>query len=166
MENVMSKPWYKSPYVWMLIAIPMSAVVMGIAMITIAVKTDDGLVKDDYYKHGKEINRVIERDKAAVTHGLSAKVVVDYTSGTMTADIQARPGYTVPDLITTELLHATRAGHDQTITLQRTPQGNYFSALPPMPKGHWLVQLSADNWRISGDLYIPGDTTIFIEPKI
>lgn len=165
MENAVQKPWFKTPYVWMLIAIPLSAVVMGIAMITIAVKTDDGLVKDDYYKHGKQINRVLERDKAAAAHGLSAKIVVDYTTGTMTTELSANPGYVMTDQITVELLHATRAGHDQVITLQRTPQGNYFSPLPPMAKGHWLVQLSANDWRISGDLYIPGDTTILIRPK-
>lgn len=163
MEATMPKPWYKTPYVWMLIGIPMFAVVAGIITIIIAVKTDDGLVKDDYYTHGKQINRVIERDKAAARHGLTAKIIFDYAAGTVTARLASKNGYVIPTEVTAELLHATRAGHDQVITLQRTAEDSHFSALPLLAKGHWIVQLSADDWRISGDLYIPGDTTIYIQ---
>ena len=165
MESTMPQPWYKHPYVWMLISIPLLAVVYGIGMAVVAVETDDGLVNDDYYTYGKHINRVIERDLAAAEHGLSANIVMDYTHGTMTAVLASKPGYVIPDQIHTELSHATRAGFDQTLSLQRTPQGNYFSALPTLPQGHWIVQLSADDWRINGNLYIPGDPTIFIDSK-
>ena len=72
MISVDNKPWYRFPLVWMLVAIPFSAVIMGVVMIWLAVDTDDGLVADDYYKLGMEINRVIKRDQKASELGLSA----------------------------------------------------------------------------------------------
>lgn len=160
-----SKPWYKLPLVWMLIIIPMSAVVAGIATIIIAVKTDDGLVKDDYYSHGKNINRTIVRDKAAIKLGLKAVLLFDYTNNTITATITGNPDYAIPEHINTDLLHATRAGNDRMISLQRTPGGKYFSVAPELVDGHWIVQLSTDNWRMSGHLYIPGKPVVIIDTQ-
>ena len=140
----------------------MSAVIAGIITIIIAVRTDDGLVKDDYYTHGKQINRVIERDKAAASLGISAKLEFNFEDNTVAVDVNSDADYSIPDHIGVELLHATRAGNDRMLTLQQTPQGNYFSIVPQLADGHWIVQLSADNWRISGDLYVPGNPTISI----
>ena len=46
------KPWHRQPWVWLLIALPMTAVIGGMVTIYIAVTTSDGLVVDDYYKRG------------------------------------------------------------------------------------------------------------------
>ncbi len=51
--------WYREPYVWLLIAIPACAVVAGFVTLALAIATDDGLVVDDYYWQGKQINRVL-----------------------------------------------------------------------------------------------------------
>ena len=67
-----AESWKTQPYVWMLILIPFSAVVVGMIMLTLAIKSDTGLVVDDYYKKGKQINQVLARDLAASTMGLSA----------------------------------------------------------------------------------------------
>ncbi len=64
--------WKREPLVWMLIAIPFSAVIMGVVMITLAIQSWSGLVVDDYYKKGKQINRVLARDKFAYELGLAA----------------------------------------------------------------------------------------------
>ena len=55
-----TKPWYKEPWPWVLIAIPFSAVIMGVVLITLALESEDGLVVDDYYWKGKQINQVLE----------------------------------------------------------------------------------------------------------
>ena len=51
-----TKRWYAEPWVWLLIALPMTAVIGGMITIYLAVTTSDGLVVDDYYKRGKAIN--------------------------------------------------------------------------------------------------------------
>jgi hypothetical protein len=74
--NAMSdepKNWKQEPLVWLLIAIPFSAVVMGVVMITLAIQSYSGLVVDDYYKKGKQINRVLARDRFAHELGLAAR---------------------------------------------------------------------------------------------
>ncbi len=95
MQNIMqlnehSKPWHKYPLVWMMIAIPFSAVIMGVVMIWLAIDTDDGLVADDYYKQGLEINRVISRDKKAAELGLSA--IIEFDNSTRIIRIQFDKG--------------------------------------------------------------------------
>ena len=66
--------WYREPLVWMVIAIPASSVVFGIFMLVVSIQSYDGLLVDDYYKRGMEINRVLDRDRAAARHGMSAQV--------------------------------------------------------------------------------------------
>ncbi len=86
MKTTMSKqsrPWYRQPLVWMIIAIPLSAVIAGIYTFRLAVISDDGLVVDDYYRKGKEINLDLSRDKAALAHGLNADIRIDYQQGTI-----------------------------------------------------------------------------------
>ena len=165
MEMTDKKSWYKQPLVWMLIIPPLTAVIAGIATIIIAVKTDDGLVKDDYYSHGKNINRTITRDKAAADLKLKATLLFDYTNNTVMATITSDEGYSLPDYIDTDLLHATRSGNDRKISLQRTPGGKFFSVIPQLAEGHWIIQMSADNWRMSGHLYIPGKPVVTIDAQ-
>jgi len=51
---------------------PAAAVVMGIVMVVLAVRSDDGLVVDDYYKRGLAINQVLDREARAAALGLVA----------------------------------------------------------------------------------------------
>ena len=37
-------PWYRHGYVWLVIAVPMSSVIVGIIMFTLATRSYDGLV--------------------------------------------------------------------------------------------------------------------------
>ena len=70
------RPWFREPWVWLLIALPASAVLGGIVTIWLAVSTDDGLVADDYYKRGLEINKKLDRDSAANNYDLVANVQI------------------------------------------------------------------------------------------
>jgi hypothetical protein len=73
----LKRPWYREPWVWLMIALPASAVVAGMITIYLAVVTSDGLVVDDYYKRGKAINRVLARDMAAARYQLKATIDID-----------------------------------------------------------------------------------------
>jgi len=45
-----SRPWYREPWPWILMAGPAAVIVAGIFTMTLAYRTEDGLVADDYYK--------------------------------------------------------------------------------------------------------------------
>lgn len=67
-----TKPWFKYPLLWLVFFFPVAAVVAGLITLTIAIKTDDGVMVDNYYQKGKEINQVLARDKATTRMGLTA----------------------------------------------------------------------------------------------
>lgn len=158
--DTVKRPWYRTPYVWMLIGIPFSAVIMGGFLLYFAITTDDGLVKDDYYKQGKEINLVIRRDRAATELGLYGKLHLEQTEATVKLTLASHKKTTLPDSLELAMLHATRAGFDREMTLQRTPNGDYFAILPSLEPGRWHAQISTAEWRLTGSLKLPGDNSV------
>ncbi|WP_126453987.1 FixH family protein [Sulfuriflexus mobilis] len=154
------RPWYRTPYVWMLIGIPFSAVVMGGFLLYFAIVSYDGLVIDDYYKQGKEINLVIERDLAATKLGLYGSLHLEQTKATVLLTLKSHKQASLPDKLDLAMLHATRAGFDRRMTLQRTPQGDYFAILPELEPGRWHTQVSTPEWRLTGSLKLPDNNQV------
>ena len=72
-----STRWYQEPFAWLVLGIPVVAVLTGMIMLSLSIRGFDGLVVDDYYKRGKEINRTLERDQAAVDQALSAQLSME-----------------------------------------------------------------------------------------
>jgi len=157
------RSWYREPWVWLLIALPMSAVIGGIITIVIAVSTSDGLVVDDYYKRGKAINRDLARDRAAAGHRLEAHFDID-TDGRRVSLRLGAHDYLQPEALMLSLLHPTRKGFDQRVRLLRSEAGLYTGGLDALTPGNWYVQLEADDWRLSGKLQVPLDAPVILSP--
>jgi len=158
------RPWYREPLVWMLIAFPLTAVVAGIATYIIADRTRDGLVVDDYYKQGKEINLSLARDHAAQQLGLKGEVVLAPGSQQVQLSLEAKPGSVLPSVVSLRWLHGTRSGFDRTQQLRRQPDGRYRADLPELAPGHWYVQLEAQDWRLQGSLRVPAEMRVALTP--
>ena len=156
--------WYREPFVWMLILIPLTAVIGGVATLILAVQSDDGLVVDDYYWRGKEINRVLSRDDAAATKAIKAELFFDFDRGVVSVELRARDGVILPHTVQFALLHATRAGLDRTLELNRTPQGNYHGLVPVLASGRWYIQIEAEDWRLTGAMRVPHQPSVRIVP--
>lgn len=156
--------WYRQPLVWMLIAIPLSAVVMGGIMIRLALSTEDGLIVDDYYQYGKEINRVLERDRTAAELGLDGVVSLEPQSGAVLLTLN-RSIENEPEVLDLRLLHATRQGFDQTSKLSHKAPGRYSGELEkPLAPGHWKLELGTPTWRITGRMRSPQQHSVRLEP--
>lgn len=155
-------PWYRQPLVLMLILLPASVVVASFITLYLAIRSDDGMVEDDYYQHGKEINRVLDRDHAALRYGLQAQVTLDVPGGRVAVQLGATQSSTAatPEHLELKLLHATRAGLDEDVTLVRIPDGRYQGVLPALAPGHWYLQLAASDWRLNGELHVPGSGSV------
>ncbi len=158
-----STPWYRQPLVLMIILLPASVVVASFITLYLAIRSDDGLVEDDYYQRGKEINRVLDRDHAALRYGLQGRVLVDAARGVIHVQLSANAPIAPPRL-NLKLLYATRAGQDHTITLTRDADGAYQAALPTLVQGHWYLQLSDADWRLNGELHVPADSIAVLAP--
>lgn len=162
-----ARAWYRQPLVWMIIAIPGSAVLVGVAMLVLAAASYDGLVVDDYYKRGLEINRDLERDRTAASLGLSAGVVFDASNQTIRVDVVAgNSPALLPDRLTLRLLHPTRSGLDQIVDLRPAGDGRYLGKLSGLEAGHWHLQLETAAWRIVGRMPVPGTGLSDLSPAV
>ena len=161
-----ARPWYREPYVWLVITIPALAVVGGIAMIVISVVSDDGLVVDDYYRRGKQINRVLERDRAAATLQLSARLAID-AQNIVRVKLRSDVNAPLPERVELNLAFATRSGIDQTVALRQVSSGGDYAGelLRPLIDGRWYAQLQTERWRLVGALQSPLDSPLRLQAQ-
>jgi hypothetical protein len=157
-----TREWYRQPMVWLIIAIPLAAVVMGVTTIILAVVSDDGMVTDDYYRRGLEINRSLERDRAAVVYGLNADVEFDPDERVVEVRLRAESAFRFPDRMQLSLSHSTRSGLDRSLTLARAAAQTYQARLPELAMGRWYLQLHAEAWRLNGVLKMPGQNRVIL----
>ncbi|MCC2632209.1 MAG: hypothetical protein K0S48_95 [Ramlibacter sp.] len=54
-----SSPWWRFPFVWLVIAGPAAVVVAGFVTAFIAVSGADPVIATDYYRRGMEINKTL-----------------------------------------------------------------------------------------------------------
>lgn len=141
-------PWYKEYYVWMILFFPALAVVGGIITINLAINSNDGLVVDDYYKKGLEINRTFERDQSAINYQLQADIQIDQSLEEVVIKLKANPSFVYPDNLSVSFLNSTRAGFDKVVNLVLTEKETYRGNLSKLISGKWYVHIQRDDWRL------------------
>lgn len=159
-----TRRWYREPWVWLLISLPMTAVIGSMITIYLAVTTSDGLVVDDYYKRGKAINIDLARDAAAARHGLRADIDIDVRNNHVQLLLQGNIE-PLPRTLTLSLLHPTQAGYDQVLQLQHAGDGMYSGAVDEVGRGNWYLQLETVEWRLSGSMQMPHTGKIVLVPQ-
>lgn len=156
--------WKREPLVWMLIAIPLAAVIMGAVMITLATQTFSGLVVDDYYQKGKQINRVLARDRLAYELGLAAGLKLE-SGGRVEIRFDPEVQFIPGDTIELNLVHATMPGLDQRLQLEKTGTHLLLGKLSLPGKGRWNLSLQTADWRLTGSLQYPQQTSADLLPN-
>ena len=139
----------------MMIFIPFTAVIMGVVMIWLAVDTDDGLVADDYYKLGLEINDVISLDRKASELKLSA--VIDFDSVGKVINLKFDKGLleSYPDTLQFSFQHATHANSDISVVLNHGIGNQYIGNLQQtISKGVWYFEVSDAGWKLNARSYV------------
>lgn len=158
-------PWHRVPMVWLLIAFPLLSVVGGFTTLWLAVQSNDGLVVDDYYRRGKEINLELRRDRAAAARGLRAVVLFDKERAQARIEL-AGSASPRPAQLTVQLLHATRQGYDRRMRLAPGADGAYLAPLHALAPGHYYVEISTEDWRLLGSVRLPEDTSAEMHASI
>ncbi len=159
-----NRSWKREPLVWLMIGIPLSAVIMGGVLLTLAITSYSGLVVDDYYKHGKQINRVLERDRLAHELGLAAGLEIG-ANGELR--VRFDPGVAVipGEEIELALVHATIPGRDQSLILTRVENRLLEGRLQLEGEGRWNIYLQTDDWRLTGSLRYPDQGRARLTPS-
>ena len=144
----------------MVLAIPAAAVVAGAVILVLANATWDGLVADDYYRRGMEVNRALARDEEAARLGLEA-VVAFPAPGVVEARLSVVGGAAAAasgDRLTLRFARAARAGADVRVFLIRDAGGVWRGVLPEMAPGKWYVELGNERWRLAAPVRMPVST--------
>lgn len=142
-------PWYRQPWPWLLMIMPVTAVVAGFFTWWLAATSNNSLVVDDYYREGRAINRTLARDDVAAQMGLRA--IIEQKAGVVRITLQAKqPPTTWPEALQMRLVHATDGALDSSLRLAHQGAGHYEAngALPA--SGNWHVHLEDDarQWRL------------------
>lgn len=162
MYSTIVRPWYREPWPWILAAGPIIVVIAAIYTAWLAVKSNDGLVTDDYYRKGLSANQTIARSEEAAKMGLVARIRVG--TDVLSVRLQASDGkFVMPPTLMATITHPTRAGLDQSRVLTRS--GDSYAGEFRLPAaGHWLVLLEDERktWRLMGNVILPanGETLI------
>jgi len=152
--------------VWLIIALPLSAVVAGFLTIWIANHYADTLVSDDYYKVGMAPLQHTERDDLAAALGVQAELIGQ--PGLLRVRLAgqfANPPQTL-DLL---LAHPSQASEDIQLNLNAVSPGVYEVALPEIAPGKRRLVLGAgvsDSWRLSGEWQAPFHGTLSLTPPL
>lgn len=161
-DNRSTKPWFREPWPWLLMAGPLIVIVAGFVTAWLAISSSDGLVADDYYKQGLAAAETLARSQKAKEQGLS--VSLSLNSDAVRIHLNAREATFVPPaILKMTLSHPTRAGIDQKTTLKQ--EGDRYVGEINLPaSGHWLVLVEDDasTWRVMGTVMLPalGETVI------
>ena len=190
----MITPWYKEPWAWLVIILPFTAVVAGIATYIIANHEPDALVIGEYYKEGKAINLQMAKVKKAQKLGMKFELKLSNNQ------LVIKPTgieKTFP-LLNVNFFHPTQEHKDFYLALTPDGQGNFrhdFSVettefspdnnseenTEPNNKvsdkrkniaknlyGKWRITITPfeDHWKIQNTLHLPQTDFIEIAPDL
>lgn len=147
------RPWYKEPYVWMLIGIPLSSVIVGTFFITISVINKDTLVRDNYYKDGLAYNQELQWDKKAKALDIRLEMQVNGNELHLQV-INSRQ--VLPSTLKVTLGHPTIPTKDRESHLQLTTDKRYIGFIEPTEDGRYylLIESLEQQWRIRKDIWV------------
>lgn len=158
-------PWYKEFWPWLMLGILASSVIAGTTFLVLSITSFDGMVEDNYYKHGLAINQVIEQDRRAAELGLAADLRLDDLTGDVTLDLA---GEARPERLILSLIFPTQGDRDQQLSLEHVRGGHYVGQAPRQIEYRWYLQVSPDveapAWRLTGEARFPEDATISLTP--
>lgn len=157
-----SGPWYRQPWPWLLMIPPVAAVVMGMVILRAATLEPDGLVVADYYREGRAINEVLERERFAARLGLGGEIRRE--GDTLVLHLDGTPLPPAP--LTLRLLHPTRANKDAEVTLTRDGGEAWRGRIADLPAARWHVHLEPQDrtWRLRGRME-PGAVSVRLEAE-
>lgn len=162
-----STPWYKQFWPWFLIGLLLSAISVSTAFAVLSVRSFDGMVQEDYYKHGTAINRVLAKQRHAAELSLAAELRIDPLTSDIIVDLR---GEARPERLYLQLIFPTRDDRDRKLVLKHARNGRYLGQAPDNLRYRWYLQLQpseeSPEWRLVGEGHFPSEGAFALTPNL
>jgi hypothetical protein len=147
--------WYKNPWVWLIIAFPLSSIFAGIATVIITNKHQPEMVIDDYYKKGKAINMELGLYQQAKQLGIELQLLVQDER------VIIKSNTDFPALKAT-FTHSTQSKRDFDAMLTKNAKGEFTTLLEQPISGKWSVIISpvTAEWKLRKEIGLPSTTWV------
>ena len=144
--DAIRNPWYREPWPWILMSGPAAVIVAGFFTMSLAYRTEDGLVADDYYKQGLAINQVLRRSDRA--RELNLKATAMFSGGRVRVVLQGE----APPSLRLQLVHPSRANRDRSVILRVAARGVYEGIFSPSDgeARRLVLEDAGSTWRLGG----------------
>ncbi len=169
-ESSPTRPWFREPMVWLVIAIPFVSVIVGLSLVTIAIRSGSADAVPDVVRRTLQIQDAdIAADRRAIELGLRGEISLDPSTGAIQVSLQGSPeagsALGAPAL-TLRLLHAGRASRDLELRLVQAGE-SWHGRIEGTVSQAWNIELSAEDnsWRVGGRLD-PGATRSELIPML
>lgn len=144
------EPWYRHRWPWILLALPLAAVVASTVTAVLAIRGADSLVSEDYYRRGLAVNRDLARAAHARTAGLAGSVRLDRQRDTLIVELHGGVASDLPAVLQVSLIDPVQAGLDRHIEARALAPGLYEARVQGLPKRRWHVVVESAAWRMIG----------------
>jgi hypothetical protein len=159
--------WWNEPMVWLIIALPIAAVIGGITTVVIAYRNADTPAMGDYAKVGKGFEMVLDRERKAAELGVGATLAAE--PGRLTLNLEGQLA-SAPSQLTLTLGHPTDSRQDMVLQMIAQGAGVYTANYAEIPAGKRKLELmpSDQAWRITGLWQAPfsGSTRLAAEIQV
>lgn len=142
-----ARRWYREPWPWLLMAGPFVVIVASLASAWLALKSDDGVVAQDYYQQGLRINQRLKHAAANPERELGATITVG-AGGGVRVHMEGGGTGAGPQSLRLTLARPAASARDEIVILKPGPDGDYVGTLGAQKPGRWIVTLESGAWRL------------------
>lgn len=159
MNEQTAKPWYREPWLWLVLSPIILVVVVCAIMVTIAVRYADDTVSDTYYKDSRMYHYSARQDERAHEFGLAGMVQFQSTAGKVVLELNGDLEY--PERLLLTLNHPVEADLDRHILLTRASASRYTASIDQPLRHRWYLRLMPElhpdrhlkaEWRLKGEI--------------